>query len=482
MENKYTHRYIARIVLEAETPLFVGSGESSLLKDALVQRDMHGFPMIQGTSLTGVLRHSLMDKFGENNKEKDKTEEEKKWDSFFGFQATSGKKGLGSQVKISSAYLILENNKIAEGVKPEFDIEKYKKYFNDLPVRQHVRITHKGVAKEHGLFDNEVVYKGVRFIFEVELKGNAEDEKLWNEFLNKLASPLFRVGQGTRNGYGKLSVVSCKAKTFDLQKQEDFEAYLNYDPSLNAKNEVLNEHEVSNDEKLIRYQLKLKPESFFIFSAGYGDDEVYNIPVKEKIISYDKNGTMQEPKELTLIPASSVKGALRHRTAFHFNRLMKFYVDKINKNVIEYLETNNQAVYELFGAEEGVKDDRTEKTDGERKGRRGKIIMNDILLNKVKNNKIFNHVAIDRFTGGAMDGALFSEKVSYFEDENKEICFDIYLEDTNLSDNIIKEAFEETLKDLCKGLLPLGGMTTKGHGIFTGKLLINDKEEFNYEN
>ena len=36
--------------------------------------------------------------------------------------------------------------------------------------------------------------------------------------------------------------------------------------------------------------------------------------------------------------------------------------------------------------------------------------------------------------------------------------------------NIIK-AFELSLKDICNGMLPLGGATTKGHGIFTGKLL-----------
>ena len=59
--NTLNHRYIARVVLEAETPLFVGSGETSLLKDALVQKDNHGFPMIQGTSLTGVLRHGIED-------------------------------------------------------------------------------------------------------------------------------------------------------------------------------------------------------------------------------------------------------------------------------------------------------------------------------------------------------------------------------------------------------------------------------------
>jgi len=472
-KNKYTHRYIARVVLEAETPLFVGSGETSLLKDALIQKDIHGFPMIQGTSLAGVLRHSLEDKLSENDE---------KWNSFFGYQSKSGKKGLGSQVKISSAYLVLENGKVVEGLSISEKQKEFQKHFENLPSRQHARITDKGVAKEHGLFDNEVVYKGCRFLFEIELKGDVDDKDLWNEFLNQLKNPLFRIGQGTRNGYGNLSAHSCKAKEFDLTT-DDFETYLNYNNSLNAENKCLEEikDKLSNDNKLTHYQLKLKPENFFMFGAGFGDNEVDNIPVTEDIVTFE-NGILTIKKDQTLIPASSIKGALIHRTAFHYNKQIKRfannYANEIKENtkkIIEFVETNNQAVYELFGAEEGNKN---------RDGQRGKIIMNDILIPEedgIKNDKIFNHVAIDRFTGGAMDGALFSEKVSYFDNRDKEIELNIYLEKGDLSDKV-EDAFEEALKDVCKGLLPLGGMTTKGHGIFTGKLLKDKKEVFNYEN
>lgn len=477
MENKeYTHRYIARVVLEAETPLFVGSGETALLKDALVQRDMHGFPMIQGTSLAGVLRHAL-----ENN-ETDKG----KWNSFFGYQSPKGNDGRGSQVKISSAYLVLENGKVAEGLQPGFDLSEYKKYFEDLPVRHHVRINEKGVGEKHGLFDNEVVYKGCRFLFEIELKGDANDNELWNIFLSQLKSPLFRLGQGTRNGYGDLSVRSCKTKTFDL-KNGAFDDYLNYDNSLNATNDCLEVLKVSgNNKNLTHYRLELKPENFFMFGAGYGDDDVDNVPIREGVVIY-KNDTIQEPEEQTLIPASSIKGALCHRTAFYYNREINRYADNYDnkdkentQKIIEFVESNNDAVYELFGAEEG---------HTQRAGKRGKIILNDILISNVKgikNDKVFNHLAIDRFTGGAMDGALFSEKVSYFEDKDKIIDIDIYVEEL---DKDLKEkqkekiilAFEDSLKDVCKGLLPLGGMTTKGHGIFTGKLIKDEKEMYSYE-
>ena len=120
----------------------------------------------------------------------------------------------------------------------------------------------------------------------------------------------------------------------------------------------------------------------------------------------------------------------------------------------------------------------------ERKGARGKVIINDILMSKekVSNDKIFNHVAIDRFTGGSIDGALFSEKVSYFNDKDDVFGLDIFVEPIKAgSDEKIMEAFENALTDICKGLLPLGGMTTKGHGMFTGKLIKNEKEIYSYE-
>ena len=496
-KKEYTHRYIARVVLEAETPLFVGSGETALLKDALVQRDTHGFPMIQGTSLAGVLRHAL-----EDNPKNDKD-----WSSLFGYQAPKGKKGLGSQVKISSAYLVLENGKVAEGLNPFYKeggvvsseealkkLEKYQNHFKELPIRQHVRINEKGVAHDKGLFDNEVVYKGCRFLFEIELKGDADDEKLWDEFLNQLKSPLFRLGQGTRNGYGNLSVKDCKAKVFDL-KNGDFDAYLNFDNSLNpqnAQNDCFQDcKELKSDAELTHYKLVLKPENFFMFGAGYGDEEVDNIPLTEEVVTY-QNGTIQKPQKQTLIPASSIKGALSHRTAFHYNKKMglkaETFENQFDKIATIYTGINNLAVSELFGAQEGAKvTENNEEHSVEKQpvGMRGKIIINDILLDeKYKvGDKIFNHVAIDRFTGGAMDGALFSEKVSYFENENQEVELDIFIEDIkhDKKETII-EAFENALKDVCKGLLPLGGMTTKGHGIFTGKLLKDKEEVYNYEN
>ena len=67
-----------------------------------------------------------------------------------------------------------------------------------------------------------------------------------------------------------------------------------------------------------------------------------------------------------------------------------------------------------------------------------------------------------------MDGALFQEKVTL--GKGKHIIETLYVNNDALSDTIIKEAFEHALSDICTGMLPLGGGTNRGNGIFTGAL------------
>lgn len=80
--------------------------------------------------------------------------------------------------------------------------------------------------------------------------------------------------------------------------------------------------------------------------------------------------------------------------------------------------------------------------------------------------KVFDHVSIDRFTGGAIDSALFQEKtISSKEVLNLEILI------KKIADEKAINAFEKSLKDISTGMLSLGGATTKGHGVFTGTVL-----------
>ena len=43
-----------------------------------------------------------------------------------------------------------------------------------------------------------------------------------------------------------------------------------------------------------------------------------------------------------------------------------------------------------------------------------------------------------------------------------------------LQDEDVRKAFEKALQDICDGLLPLGGGTNRGNGIFIGTLNIQE--------
>ena len=57
MNDQY--RFLARIIIEAKSPLNIGSGNKGIKTDSLVLRDINGLPFIPGTTIAGLLRHSL---------------------------------------------------------------------------------------------------------------------------------------------------------------------------------------------------------------------------------------------------------------------------------------------------------------------------------------------------------------------------------------------------------------------------------------
>jgi hypothetical protein len=111
------------------------------------------------------------------------------------------------------------------------------------------------------------------------------------------------------------------------------------------------------------------------------------------------------------------------------------------------------------------------------KGHAGRVIIDDMLRDDLADDSIFNHVTIDRFTGGAKRGFLFSERVTNMKKKSDEVNIKVRLlmNDQPGFDESYQHALEYALHDICRGLLPLGGMTTKGHGMFTGALLKNNE-------
>lgn len=516
MIMNYPFRHIARITVEAETPLAVSSGDKGLLIDKLVAKDANFLPYIPGTSLAGVLRHSFEDSLAKD---------------IFG---SGGDEGEGSRLIISAAMLIGEDgNEVIEGLKKVDYSNGYYSYFTRLPERDHVRMTDKGAAdsKNHGKYDEELVHKGVRFVFELEFLSDKEKDENWQSLLNAIAHPNFRIGGGTRKGFGKLKILPEQShqKCFNLKEEIDFESYLNQTGSLNYETKGWNGLSLTNEKKAEGWQLyslKLQAKDYFIFGAGFGDEEADNIPKTEQYFAWNSGKPVLIEQEALLIPATSIKGILSHRVAYHYNLLTEKYIggtpaannseefkakeavekflekysfetldndpndaiweqlakeigaatiDEIStfnefkrkldeaahEDVKESVGENNKAVKELFGY--------SKNTEHGKEGQRGRVVLNDFYLPYRKDNaKVFNHVKIDRFTGGASDGALFQEKAVRHDTP---ITLEIWVDTSAFEGDVnIKKAWEEALEDIRTGRLPLGGHSSKGHGIFTGIL------------
>ena len=437
--SSYKTRYIANIVIEAVSPLKVGSSARDMLQDAPVQKDWNGLPMILGTSIAGVLRKEFNASFA---------------NKIFGDEDSQSNEAKGSRVIISNALLCNQEMKVTESLGFIEQGEAFLRKYENLPLRDHVKIDHRGVAntEDKGKYDEEVVYAGSRFKFRLELMADSDNE--FKELLKQINAKNFRLGSGTTKGFGELKIIVelSTYDEFDLNSKE----YREKSSSLNTKfdkpfpkEEALLSH--------ILYKLEITPDDFFMFGSGFGEDDIKMIPIKEQVVVWNNNiGGFSE--EQILIPASSIKGALSHRTAFYYNKKMLEQGEDHTQ-----VDENNEAVKAIFGHKKEIDKDTQKEL-----GQKGKILISDCFKEDREETKVFDHVAIDRFTGGGIEGALFNEKTIAQKDKWE---IEILLE-KNI-DEVFVDAFEKALCDVTTGMLALGGATTKGHGVFSGELLVN---------
>ena len=449
MSTLNQYRYLAQVVIELTSPLAIGSGEKLFETDAAVAVDSNNLPYIPGTAIAGVVR-SLMDPSQK--------------DVFFG---QAGANPIGSSILFTEAKIINSQGCVMDGIVPYSDIanDPILQFYSDLPIRQHVRINHRGVSDEdnYGKFDEQIVYAGTRFCFELEMISNTSDDHRFQQVLDTICHGEFRLGGGTRNGFGNVKVVDLQQRVIDLYNPTERNEYLNKSAMLGSDFWSRDFHSAHQkpSEDWDEYFLELKADDFFYFGSGLGDDEVDMAPVTEYIVVWDGNKANWE--ECYLLPASSIKGAISHRVCYYWNKQKGYTVGHPFATTGE----DNPAVSTLFGF----------IGKSQEKQERGHVILSDVFIEKTALNSYVNsHLAVDRFTGGALEGALFFEKNVYAHDYPIQLTILVDKKVFNNTDSksaIIQKALEETLKDICRGLLPLGGGVNRGNGVFSGRLTKN---------
>jgi CRISPR/Cas system CSM-associated protein Csm3 (group 7 of RAMP superfamily) len=449
-----THINIARVTIEFETPFHIGTGDEGDVSDAAVVCDVNGLPSLPGTSLAGVMRASFSERFGPESDKK-----------LFGYQEK--KEGEGSKMTISWGCIHDCHDIPVEGLVDG-------KRLND-PVlanacnptlRDHVRINHLGASssEEHGKFDELAVCKGHRFTFECMMQGIDEDQELWNQFVDLLSDRSLRIGGKTRRGFGAFQVIRLQTRVFNLSKTDDFKAFTMYPARLDVRAEGLINNDCESEilGGALTRTIVLKPLEYWMFGGGedVSDDgfEADMAPVRDRAVNWKSLPATIEDN-LVVLPGSSIKGALVHRVAYHYNRLTGFYGDEKTPEEFAERTKRNPGIEQVFGfAKEGK--------GNESKGLRGRILIDDIYIDTKPESQVVHHVSIDRFTGGArtLTGGLFSERPFW---QGPDIPVTIRVTGSKHIDEDAMNALNEAISDLCESRLALGGGTGRGLGFFT---------------
>ena len=140
------------------------------------------------------------------------------------------------------------------------------------------------------------------------------------------------------------------------------------------------------------------------------------------------------------------------------------------KNKYKGYAERDSALQDFLGtAKEAEEDDGQENATG----RAGRVIFNDAIAQGVKWIVAIDHVSIDRFTGGAGDGALFREETLLGGKIEANVIIRPPLVACEAEESVsgwrksTAQAFLLAVRDLCTGRLALGG---RGHGECSGRI------------
>lgn len=385
--------------LRLDSPAAIGSGNASHTdRDLLTGND--GRPFLPGASIAGIARSLLLADNGEMQ------------------QIFGGEKEESTQSIVT----------FWDGTIPED--EPFTISFRDgVAINERTK-----TAADQSKYDFEVLNPGTCFRLRMEVVVREEQKELpyqqfVSNFLACIRSGDFRIGGKTMRGYGKVSLedVRIMKKTFDGDDAADFLDYVNFD---------WEELKKGGEEKLPKptyrspytdLELLLRPEStllirnYFVQNMGADCEQLQT------------NGK-------TVIPGTAWAGLFRH---------------KVTELLEECMDDETQAkgmIEKLFGPE---------KKSDERW--RARILFEESMNVDVKPEeqselRLIMRNKIDRFTGGVLKSALFSERVAV----GGAFRLGIRIRDAkDYEIGMVLLAAEE----VCSSLAAIGGATAVGRGV-----------------
>lgn len=282
-------------------------------------------------------------------------------------------------------------------------------------------------------FDMETLEPGVKFVTYIEQNYlNENDTAVADEIVKHWMQNDIYLGAKTMRGYGAIDKVTVWKKVFCLNNKVSLDNWLKFDMYKESVWESTDLVQKSKSEDKYTLKLDLKQVGGisirkYTTQIQQNDNEV--VPDYEQLTVHDK------AEILPVIPGTSWAGAFRHR-------MLELVTDLDEKL--------------CFGV---VNEDEKVKSN---------IRFSETQISGAK-AKIFFRNAIDRFTGGTVNKALFTEKTYYDGETTLVISFEKNPED------YVKCALAAAIADLHYGFLAVGGLTSIGRGCFEVKCINGEK-------
>lgn len=519
MNNTFLqYYYIARFTLQTKTPMSVVTGVSDGTFDHVLLTDANGFPTIAGSSIAGVLRHLYTNHFSREEADylfgKGKSKDEKTNEQSTSIESESNEaissdkisKERASLIEVAwavlqdeygHAHLSLLPKTTEEGGNDNSLLSVARDFVDNPIVRDQTKLNSLGCVDNK--FNRSILPKGFRFTCEITFWSNQKDDARWYNVLYLLKTPYFRLGGNTRTGLGAIEIEDLTSVCIDSRNKSEYgaikklaEGDFNIKTLTNlglqtktgpALDEIL---QYKSIKPACQIELKLKMEDFArigqgdtSLSSNQDEHPVSLIPKFELAIHWDQQGKSEMKFQTLVFPASSIKGALSHRTGYHYIRLTQkgFIEDNHHEKTIENHDhtSKNEAVKVLFGhvANPEENDNKAILENKQKESAMaGRVVIDDyhIEMNTSeleKSLKNLTHNVIDRFTGGVRDRMLFTEQLLWQKEITLKLFFLPKLSGQKALTQSMKKAFRMAIEDLAYGRLALGSKSSCGHGYFT---------------
>lgn len=317
-----------------------------------------------------------------------------------------------------------------------------------ISIRDSVALDEFKTAKSGAKFDMEVLEPGTEFITLLEQDVYDQDFDFAFRVVKALCSEEIRFGAKSMRGYGKIRVDRIERARFSFNPEEGstdtpadgtserdkmygLEDWLEFSPYEDAlwsdvKNEILKD--LTKDQKSISFTLKLEGGISIRKYTTKPSSGNESQPDMEQLTVHSAG-----KEELPTIPGTSWAGAFIHR--------MKDFGMSV------------QEMKDNFGFVMG---------EGKNDKGRSKVRFSETEIHGAK-EKILSRTSIDRFTGGAVDEALFTEKTYYGGTTTLDIS---WLGKEDMPPEIM-DYLAAALTDLHYGFLAVGGETSIGRGLFS---------------